>query len=44
MSSHINQCLKTWNQDVINQMFGQDIAMTILRIPLIEQVEDEKLI
>jgi len=44
VSSLINQSSKTWNQEDIQQVFSQDITMAILRTPLIEQANDNKLI
>jgi len=37
-------CSKGWNQDVIQQVFSYDIANSILRIQLFDQVVDDRLI
>jgi hypothetical protein len=38
------QYQKTWNIDVIQQVFSPDFASSILRTPLIDQVQEDKLI
>jgi len=44
VSSLINQDSKSWNHDVIQQVFSPDISTTILTTPLFDQVEEDTLI
>ena len=44
VSSLMNTTPKGWNQEVIQQVFSSDIADSILRTPLIDQVVDDRLI
>ena len=44
VSSLMNTSSKGWNQEVIQQVFSSDIADSILRTPLLDQVREDNLI
>jgi len=44
VSSLIDHSSKTWNYDVIQQVFSPDIAVSIVRTPPVAQVAEDKLV